>query len=229
MAFLLTGTLLTATMSIVPALAERDHDDDEKERDGKDGYGDGKDSKSGDGIKQKVEDHSVGNIADCDQYWIGKEFEDTEFQNEQIQECIAAATREGDINNPGNGDGDGGTPTPDGPPEEEPPETATLSVCKDVRDPTSTFEPEDFEFTVTGNSPVPDRFPGDNEDGCVDVTIGPGEYTVSEAVPTDRSAATVAGDCVEESREGLSATGEIQAGETQECRFINAILLLPEE
>src|ERR687896_32816 len=107
-AFLLAGTLLTAaTMSIVPALAERDHDDDYKERDGKDDYGDGKDSKSGDGIKQKVEDHSVGNIAACEQYWIGKEFEDTEFQNEQIQECIAAATREGDINNPGNGDGDG--------------------------------------------------------------------------------------------------------------------------
>jgi hypothetical protein len=104
-AFLLAGTLLTAaTMSIVPALAERDHDDDYKERDGNDDYGDGKDSKSGDGIKQKVEDHSVGNIANCEQYWIGKEFEDTEFQNEQIQECIASATREGDINNDGNGE-----------------------------------------------------------------------------------------------------------------------------
>src|ERR671916_2539664 len=118
-AFLLAGTLLTAaTMSIVPALAERDHDDDYKERDGKDDYGDGKDSKSGDGIKQKVEDHSVGNIADCEQYWIGKEFEDTEFQNEQIQECIASATREGVIRDreTPTPDGDGGTPQPPPPP-----------------------------------------------------------------------------------------------------------------
>src|ERR687896_2453281 len=106
-AFLLAGTLLTAaTMSIVPALAERDQDDDYKERDGNDDYGDGKDSKSGDGIKQKVEDPSVGNIANCEQYWIGKEFEDTEFQNEQIQECIAAATDEGTIIR------DGGTTPP---------------------------------------------------------------------------------------------------------------------
>src|SRR5918992_4206461 len=117
------------------------------------------DGRSGDENKQKVEDDSAGAIADCDE----NEVERADY------DCIAApATEESEV-----GTGDGGTPTPDGPPEEEPPETATLSVCKDVRDPTSTFEPEDFEFTVTGNSPVPDRFPGDNEDGCVDVTIGP--------------------------------------------------------
>jgi hypothetical protein len=110
-AFLLAGTLLTAaTTAMAPAYAGGDDYGD-----GKDDYGDGKDSKSGDGIKQRVEDHSVGNIADCNQYWIGKEFEDTEFQNEQIQECIASATREGDINNDGNGGEE-----PNGPPVAEP-------------------------------------------------------------------------------------------------------------
>ncbi len=40
-----------------------------------------------------------------------------------------------------------------------------------------------LQFTVTGDSPFPAQFTGDNSDGCVDVTIGPGEYTVSEVSP----------------------------------------------
>ena len=50
-AFLLAGTLFTATMTMAPAYAERDGDDDDKR---------------GDGNKQKVEDESAGAIADCD-------------------------------------------------------------------------------------------------------------------------------------------------------------------
>src|ERR671912_1732062 len=50
-AFLLAGTLFTATMTMAPAYAERDGDDDDKR---------------GDGNKQKVEDESAGSIADCD-------------------------------------------------------------------------------------------------------------------------------------------------------------------
>jgi hypothetical protein len=40
--------------------------------------------------------------------------------------------------------------------------------------------PEDFTFTVTGNGPFPDQFTANGGD-CIDVTIGPGEYTVTEA------------------------------------------------
>jgi hypothetical protein len=104
MAFLLTGILLTATMSIVPAIAERDHDDDYKDRDGKDGRdGDGKDSKYGDGNKQKVEDNSAGALNDCDT--IKNEIEDNTFEN--INECIAIAATDESVVNDGNGDGDG--------------------------------------------------------------------------------------------------------------------------
>ena len=40
------------------------------------------------------------------------------------------------------------------------------------------FSPEDFTFTVIGNDPSPEEFAGSAN--CVDVTIGQGEYTVSE-------------------------------------------------
>jgi hypothetical protein len=104
MAFLLSGILLTATMSIVPALAERDHDDDYNDRDGKDGRdGDGKDSKYGAGNKQKVEDESAGALNDCDT--IKNEIEDNTFEN--INECIAIAATDESVVNDGNGDGDG--------------------------------------------------------------------------------------------------------------------------
>jgi hypothetical protein len=100
---------------------------------------------------------------------------------------------------------------------EEPEELATLSVCKEVR--FADFSPDQFDFTVTGNNPDPVEFEGDNSDGCVDVTIGPGEYTVTEA-PSEL-ATDIEGDCVQDPNIGTIAAGEIQAGETQECRFIN--------
>ena len=56
-------------------------------------------------------------------------------------------------------------------------ESAILSVCKEVS--RGFGQPEDFTFSVTGNNPFPDFFPGNRD--CVDVTIGPGEYAVSEA------------------------------------------------
>jgi hypothetical protein len=48
-AFLLAGTLFTATVAMAPAA-----------------YAGGEDHDSGDGNKQKVEDESAGAIADCD-------------------------------------------------------------------------------------------------------------------------------------------------------------------
>jgi hypothetical protein len=87
------------------------------------------------------------------------------------------------------------------------------------------FEPDDFTFTVTGNNPSDDEFAGDNSDGCVDVTIGPGEYAVSEVSPPLGGRTLdirIEGDCVQGPNFAPRATGEIQAGETQECRFINS-------
>jgi hypothetical protein len=100
------------------------------------------------------------------------------------------------------------------PPPPPPPETATLSVCKEVEFGTG----EAVTFTVTGNGPEPDEFLV-IDGNCVDVTIGPGEYTVTE---TDLSPFTsISGNCVQDPNNRLRATGEIQAGETQECIFTN--------
>jgi hypothetical protein len=100
------------------------------------------------------------------------------------------------------------------PPPPPPPETATLSVCKEVRF-TST---DAWTFTVTGNSPEPNEFLL-TDGNCIDVTIGPGEYTVTENNLSPFT--SVSGNCVQDPNNRLRATGEIQAGEAQECIFIN--------
>ena len=101
------------------------------------------------------------------------------------------------------------------PPEEE---SAILTVCKEVV--SSGIEPGDFTFTVTGNNPSPEEFAGSAN--CVDVTIGPGEYAVSEtAVPEAEATEIIDSDCVQDPNNRLRATGEIQAGETQICTFNN--------
>jgi hypothetical protein len=97
-------------------------------------------------------------------------------------------------------------------------ESATLSVCKVAND--AEFSPEDFEFTVTGNNPSPAQFAGDPN--CVDVTIGPGEYAVSEVGPPEAEGTDIIdSDCVQDPNDQRRATGEIQAGETQVCTFFN--------
>jgi hypothetical protein len=102
-------------------------------------------------------------------------------------------------------------------------ELATLSVCKEIMGGSSQgFEPNDFTFTVTGNNPSPNQFEGNAN--CVDVTIGPGEFTVSEVVPPLGGVTLdirIEGDCEQDPIFGIRATGEIQGGETQQCRFIN--------
>jgi hypothetical protein len=147
--------------------------------------------------KQKAEEESAAAIADCD---------DNEVERAGF-DCIAIATNDVEI-------------------ETEPPEeSATLSVCKERGDPSLPFEPADFTFTVDGNGPSPEEFVGDNSDGCVDVTIGPGEYSVSEVNEAGGSLEEVSieGDCVQDPTNPQRATGEIQVGETQECTFINRI------
>ena len=153
----------------------------------------------GDGNGQKAEDDSSVGISDCDD----NEVEQAGF------DCIAIAASEIE------------------PPEEGPPEeSATLSVCKEVTGGSVDNPPEDFDFTVTRNGLILTQFEGDAD--CVDVDIGPGEYEVSEfnTGPAGENHLTrIEGDCVRDPLISQRATGEIQAGETQECIFINEIVL----
>jgi hypothetical protein len=106
-----------------------------------------------------------------------------------------------------------------------PPETTTLSVCKELRQFGSQFSPAQFGFVVIGNSPSPAQFPGDNNDGCVDVTIGPGEFIAREFPPDlggNTLTVSIEGDCMQVFPQ-IRASGVIQAGETLECTFINTI------
>jgi hypothetical protein len=148
-----------------------------------------------DGNKQKAEDESQAALADCDE----NDVERAGF------DCIAIAASDVEI--------------------ESPEESATLSVCKGVAS-SSGAEPDQFDFTVTGNNPSPAQFEGDAN--CVAVTIGPGEFTVSEVNtgPSGNNFATsieAGSDCVQDPLNPQRATGEIQAGETQECIFFNFV------
>jgi hypothetical protein len=148
---------------------------------------------NGDGNKQKAEDDSAAAIADCDE----NEVERAGF------DCIAIATNDVEIE----------------PPEQE---SATLTVCKETT--IENTSPSSFTFTVEGNNPSPEEFVGDDSDGCVDVTIGPGEYSVTEAAPGDLAPGVQIEDgCEQDPLNPQRATGEIEAGETQErCIFLNS-------
>ena len=145
-----------------------------------------------DGNRQKAKDDSSAAIADCD---------DNEVERAGF-DCIAIAANDVEI--------------------EPPEESATLSVCKVAG---GSLEPEDFTFTVAGNGPSPAQFTA-NAGDCVDVTIGPGEYTVTEAAVSGITnfGTEMTGACVDEDPASVvsrTATGEIQAGEAQECTFRN--------
>jgi hypothetical protein len=158
--------------------------------------GDDDDDDDGKGNKQKAEDDSSAAIADCD---------DNEVKQAGF-DCIAVAASDIDV--------------------ESEPDTATLSVCKDIRGFNSEgFVPSDFSFTVTGNNPSPSQFQGDNADGCVDVTIGPGEYTIAEILPSSSGPilTTTMGNCLSSRTSETTATGTIESGQTQTCRFINDV------
>jgi hypothetical protein len=164
----------------------------------------GGDDDNGDGNKNKAEEESAAAIADCDD----NEVEQAGF------DCIAIATNDVEIETA----------------EEQPPgeERATLSVCKTTTIPN--MSPEDFDFSILEgggvNSP-PDADPIDfqGDANCVDVDIGPGEYVVSEeTLPPEFGTSIEEGsDCVQDDESEGIASGFIQAGETQECRYINFV------
>jgi hypothetical protein len=158
-----------------------------------------------DGNKQKAEDDSSAGIADCDR----NDVEEARFL------CFAIAANDVEIE----------------PPEEE---STTLFVCKEVEDPNQELEPFNFGITVraipSGVNIVtfPGGPPGDPDPDCPTANtapgeVAPGEYLVFEnpdiGVPNpDRF--EVEGDCTP-GPNPLSATVEIQEGETLTCTFIN--------
>jgi hypothetical protein len=94
----------------------------------------------------------------------------------------------------------------------------------------NTISPDDFNIVVTGNEPVPDEFAGSNQP--VVVTLGAGDYEVTEEVPNVPIPAgvsitrttTFAGDCTDvEPGNALStvAAGTIEAGQSQTCAITN--------
>jgi len=87
--------------------------------------------------------------------------------------------------------------------------TGTLIVFKQViNNNDGEAGPDDFEMTVTGNSPSPDSFPGDIQ-GTI-VTLNEGEYSVSES-EQEGYIASFSEDC----------SDTISAGETKFCTVSN--------
>jgi hypothetical protein len=161
--------------------------------------GDDHDDDNGDGNKNKAEDESAASIADCDDNDVDR----FDFL------CFGIAANDVEIETA----------------EEEPPEeeSTTLSVCKSTT--IENTSPSSFTFTVDGNNPSDDEFTGDNSDGCVDITIGPGPYAVTETGPSVLTPFNIQTEdgCVQEDGNPQRATGEIEAGETRErCIFLNS-------
>src|SRR5262249_16499351 len=75
----------------------------------------------------------------------------------------------------------------------------------------------DFKISVTGDKPSPKSFKG-NATGT-QVTLGAGQYKVSETAPDGRFQSNVQGDCVGSGN--FEANGTIAAGETQKCTIEN--------
>ena len=99
-------------------------------------------------------------------------------------------------------------------------------ACETIR---NSAPPSLFNITVTGNNPNPSEFPG----SPVNVTLGAGDYEVTEEVPsvtppqagvTTSRTTNFAGDCTDVNpNDPLSteATGTIDAGESQICDISN--------
>jgi hypothetical protein len=93
-----------------------------------------------------------------------------------------------------------------------------------VEDPNQEAESNDFVFTIT-SGPNDIRIVGQPPADCQDVgDVNPGAYEVNEepmaGVP-DPDSIEVEGDCTQDPTDARRTTGEIQAGETHECTFIN--------
>ena len=101
----------------------------------------------------------------------------------------------------------------------EPPTTGILRVIKEVVCPAGISDcpsPEGFEIKVTGNSPNPPSFQGSLTG--VDVSIGPGSYSVEEPTITELPEDTINKVSLSE-----ECSGTISIGDTKTCTITNTI------
>ena len=117
----------------------------------------------------------------------------------------------------------GGTPSPD-------------AVCDYALNLSpNASEPSDYQITVAGNHPNPSTFPGSIN--AVEVTLGAGDYTVSEDIPNFSSLesqlgttsivvnTTFSGGCTEINPPSYNSGGTIAAGESQTCSIENNLII----
>ncbi|MDR4511074.1 MAG: hypothetical protein MRJ93_05140 [Nitrososphaeraceae archaeon] len=108
------------------------------------------------------------------------------------------------------------------------------SFMREAADPNFRIDPDEFTIEVTGNNPDPSSFAGSNTP--VDVTLGVGQYEVSESPDASVDDAmenledafpliaifgpivTFSGDCTQQGSTGL---GSIAEGDTQTCNIDN--------
>ena len=103
--------------------------------------------------------------------------------------------------------------------------------------PQSTITPDEFTIHVTGNNPIPPSFDGSTTP--VLVTLGPGDYEVTETAKASVQATvdllntlvpkifvtgptpTFSGDCEQDQMDPEKATGTIAEGDSKTCNKNN--------
>lgn len=114
----------------------------------------------------------------------------------------------------------------------------SIAACQDMVGPgvADPILPNDFLITITGNNPNPSQFlPPYNTH--VNVTLGPGNYTVSEMansfvanrimqIENNRGVDIREGilfteDCTQDPKNPVAATGTIAEGDVQKCFMFN--------
>jgi hypothetical protein len=77
-------------------------------------------------------------------------------------------------------------------------------------------------ITIAGNNPQQRTFLLTNGD-IQRITIGAGNYTVSELPLSNPNHVSFSGDCKSSGGNALTATGTVAAGQTQHCNILNVI------
>ena len=124
--------------------------------------------------------------------------------------CIYGACKNTTIS----GGSGGGQPTPN---------MATLIVRKEVSCPQSGTCPSAsyFKITVTGNNVSPKTFDGSTLG--TKVTLDAGDYKISETAAFAGFLPSFSGECIQDAVNSPSASGSINAGNSQTCTIKNLI------
>jgi archaellum component FlaG (FlaF/FlaG flagellin family) len=137
--------------------------------------------------------------------------------NGSIIACVYGACKDNTFNGGTSSSAGGGQPTPT---------TATLKVIKEVdnsRCPAGSsacpLSPGDFSIQVSGNNPSPST-PFQGSTTGTQVTLGPGQFVVTEVVTHTGYSISFKNDCTQTGGVN-SAIGSINAGEAKTCTITN--------